>query len=116
MAEFGTVDEYIATFPADVQEILQQVRQTILAVVPRSGEKISYQIPTITMDDQALLYFSGWKQHISVYPVPVADEALAAEIEPYRAGKGTLKFPLNKPIPYDLIGRLASAFVASRTE
>ena len=116
MADFSTVDEYIATFPADVQEILQQVRRTILGVVPEAGEKISYQIPTITMDGRALLYFSGWKQHISVYPIPAGDEALAAEIEPYRAGKGTLKFPLNKPIPYDLIARLAQAFVDSRNE
>jgi uncharacterized protein YdhG (YjbR/CyaY superfamily) len=114
MADFSTVDEYIATFPADVQTILRQVRETILAVVPEPGEKISYQIPTITMDGQALMYFSGWKQHISVYPIPPVDEALAAEIEPYRAGKGTLKFALNKPIPYDLIARLAEAFVAAR--
>jgi uncharacterized protein YdhG (YjbR/CyaY superfamily) len=115
MADFSTVDEYIATFPADVQAILQQVRQTIRAAVPEPGEKISYQIPTITMDGQALLYFSGWKQHISVYPIPDGDEALAAEIAPYRSGKGTLKFPLNKPIPYDLIARLAQAFVTTRT-
>ena len=109
-----TVDEYIATFPADVQAILQQVRQAILAAVPEPGEKISYQIPTITMDGEALLYFSGWKEHIAVYPLPDGDEALAAELTPYRSGKGTLKFPLKKPIPYDLIGRLATAFVNSR--
>jgi uncharacterized protein YdhG (YjbR/CyaY superfamily) len=109
-----SVDDYIAEFPADVQEILQQVRQTILAAVPNAGEKISYQIPTITMDDKALLYFSGWKQHISVYPIPAADETLATALAPYRSGKGTLKFPLNKPIPYDVISRLAQAFVASR--
>ncbi|GAA0932209.1 hypothetical protein GCM10009554_16570 [Kribbella koreensis] len=60
------------------------------------------------------MYFSGWKNHISVYPIPPVSEPLATEIEPYLAGKGTLKFPLSKPIPYDLIARLAQAFVASR--
>jgi len=109
-----SVDDYIAEFPADVQEVLQQVRQTILAAVPNAGEKISYQIPTITMNDKALLYFSGWKHHISVYPLPAGDEALTAALAPYRSGKGTLKFPLDKPIPYDVISRLARAFVASQ--
>ena len=109
-----SVDDYIAEFPADVQEILQQVRQTILAAVPNAGEKISYQIPTVTMDDKALLYFSGWKHHIAVYPLPDGDETLATDLAPYRSGQGTLKFPLNKPIPYDVISRLTQAFVASR--
>jgi uncharacterized protein YdhG (YjbR/CyaY superfamily) len=116
MADFSTVDDYLATFPPNVQEILQKVRETILAAVPEPAEKISYQIPTITMDGKSLLYFSGWKQHISVYPLPEGDEALMAELEPYRAGKGTLKFPLNKPIPYDLITRLTQAFVSSRSQ
>jgi uncharacterized protein YdhG (YjbR/CyaY superfamily) len=110
-----SVDDYIAEFPADIQEILQQVRQTILAAVPDAGEKISYQIPTVTMNDEALLYFSGWKQHISVYPVPTGDETLTTALAPYLSGKSTLKFPLNKPIPYDVISRLTQAFVTSRT-
>jgi uncharacterized protein YdhG (YjbR/CyaY superfamily) len=116
MAEdkFASVDEYIESFPADVQEVLEEVRRTIRGVVPKAGEKISYQIPTITLDGKALLYFSGWKEHISLYPIPPLDDALAAEIEPYRSGKGTLKFPLKKPIPYDLITRITQAFVAAR--
>jgi uncharacterized protein YdhG (YjbR/CyaY superfamily) len=118
MAEnkFASVDEYIGSFPADVQAVLQEVRRTVLAVVPDAGEKISYQIPTVTLDGKALIYFSGWKEHIAVYPIPPLDDALAAEIEPYRSGKGTLKFPLNKPIPYALITRLTQAFVADRAE
>jgi uncharacterized protein YdhG (YjbR/CyaY superfamily) len=114
--DFGSVDEYIASFPEDVQPVLEQVRQTIRSVVPESGEKISYQLPTITLDGKSLMYFSGWKNHISVYPIPPLDDALAKEIGPYRSGKGTLKFPLAKPIPYDLIRRLAEAFVASRAK
>jgi uncharacterized protein YdhG (YjbR/CyaY superfamily) len=114
MAEFQSVDEYIASFPAEVQVILEQVRGTIHGVVAGAGEKISYQIPTITLDGKALMYFSGWKKHISVYPLPPVEGELATAIEPYLAGKGTLKFPLTKPMPYDLIGQLAKAFVASR--
>jgi uncharacterized protein YdhG (YjbR/CyaY superfamily) len=116
MAEhkFTSVDEYIGSFPPDVQEVLQEVRRTIRAVVPHAGEKISYQIPTITLDGKALLYFSGWKEHIALYPIPPVDDALAQEIAPYRSGKGTLKFPLKKPIPYDVITHLTQAFVASR--
>jgi uncharacterized protein YdhG (YjbR/CyaY superfamily) len=118
MAEnkFTSVDDYIDTFPPDVQEVLQEVRRTIRAVVPDAGEKISYQIPTVTLDGKALLYFSGWKEHISLYPIPPLDDQLAADIEPYRSGKGTLKFPLTKPIPYNLITRLTQAFVAARAE
>ncbi|NEA30075.1 DUF1801 domain-containing protein [Streptomyces sp. SID13031] len=113
-SDFQSVDEYIASFPAEVQVILEQVRQTIHGVVPAAGEKISYQIPTITLDGKQLMYFSGWKKHISVYPIPPVEGELAAALEPYLAGKGTLKFPLAEPIPYDLIARLAEAFVASR--
>ena len=118
MAEnrFASVDEYIGSFPADVREVLEEVRRTVRAVVPEAGEKISYQIPTVTLDGKALLYFSGWKEHIALYPIPPVDDALAAEIEPYRSGKGTLKFPLKQPIPYDLITHLTQASVAARAE
>lgn len=112
--EFQTVDDYIASFPADVQLVLEQVRLTIHGAVPGAGEKISYQIPTITLDGKQLMYFSGWKKHISVYPIPSAEPELAAALEPYIAGKGTLKFPIASHIPYDLIARVAAAFVASR--
>lgn len=116
MAEnkFVSVDEYVESFPMEVREALEEVRRTIHAVVPEAGEKISYQIPTITLDGKSLLYFSGWKEHISLYPIPPLDDALATAIEPYRSGKGTLKFPLKDPIPYDVITRLTEAFVAAR--
>ncbi|MEV0787670.1 DUF1801 domain-containing protein [Kribbella sp. NPDC050459] len=111
---FGGVDEYIASFPADVRAALEEVRRTVHAAVPGAGEKISYQIPTITVDGKALLYFSGWKAHIAIYPIPPVDDDLSAALDPYRSGKGTLKFPLAKPIPYNLISRLAKAFVQAR--
>lgn len=110
MAEkFASVDEYIASFPDGVREVLGKVRSTIHEALPGSGERISYNIPTVTLDDKYVVYFSGWKNHISVYPVPGGDERLAAELEKYKAGKGTLKFSLSDPIPYELIGRVAKA-------
>ncbi|MEV6273455.1 DUF1801 domain-containing protein [Kribbella sp. NPDC051936] len=111
---FGSVDEYIASFPAEVRAALEEVRRTVHAAVPGAGEKISYQIPTITFDGKSLLYFSGWKAHIAIYPIPPVDDDLSAALDPYRSGKGTLKFPLAKPIPYNLISRLAKAFVEAR--
>lgn len=104
--KFASVDEYIGSFPADVQAILAKVRRTILDAVPAAGETISYQIPTITLDGSPLLYFAGWKQHISLYPAPRGDEAFERQLEPYRSAKSTLKFPLSSPIPYDLIGQV----------
>ncbi len=110
----ASVDAYIDAFPKDVQTVLQKVRLAIHDAVPGAGEKISYQIPAITLDDKVLLYFSGWRKHVSVYPLPEGDEDLARELEPYKAGKGTLKFLLDKPVPYDLIGRVAARFLAQR--
>jgi len=115
MAEkYATVEEYIASFPGDVQEILRTVRTTILAQVPGAGEKISYGIPTVTVDGKYVVYFSGWKRHISVYPVPSGDERLDADLTAYKSGQGTLKFPLARPIPYELIGRVAKALADQR--
>ncbi|TCC29105.1 iron chaperone [Kribbella speibonae] len=111
---FESVDEYIASFPAEVREVLEEVRRTIHAAVPNAAEKISYQMPTITLDGTPLLHFSAWKTHIAIYPIPPTDEPLTAALAPYRSGKGTLKFPLDKPIPYDLITRVTEAFVRQR--
>lgn len=111
---FESIDEYIASFPAEVREVLDEVRRTIHAAVPNAAEKISYQMPTITLDGTPLLHFSAWKTHIAIYPIPPTDEPLTAALTPYRSGKGTLKFPLDKPIPYDLITRVTEAFVRQR--
>lgn len=115
MAEhFETVEDYIATFPAEVQAILQEIRRRCLAAVPGAGEKISYGIPTITLDDHYVVYFAGWKHHISVYPIPLGDEDFKLRIAPYRAAKGTLKFPLAKPVPYELIEEVARLLAEQR--
>ena len=109
MAEqFASVDDYIASFPAATQTVLQELRRRIHAVLPGSGEKISYNIVGVTVDGRVVVHFAGWARHVSMYPVPAMDAPLAAETEPYLSGRGTVKFPLNRPIPYDLIERLAA--------
>jgi uncharacterized protein YdhG (YjbR/CyaY superfamily) len=110
----ATIDEYIDKFPADVQQILQEVRRRISNAVPAADETISYGIPTFTIGGRYLVYFAGWKHHVSIYPVPMGDSAFEKEIEPYVAGKGTMKFPLSEPIPYHLIERVAGLLVEER--
>ena len=112
--QFATIDDYIGSFPADVQAVLQEVRRRIRAAVPESGETMSYQIPTMTLQGKRLVYFAGWKHHISVYPVPAADQTLERVLAPYRASKGTLRFQLDQPIPYDLIERSVVALAQQR--
>ena len=107
-AQYATVGEYIGSFPGDVQDILREVRSTIHGAVPEAAERISYGIAAVTLDGRDLVYFAGWKRHISVYPVPVGDADLTTELTPYLAARGTLKFPLGKPVPYPLIGRVAA--------
>jgi uncharacterized protein YdhG (YjbR/CyaY superfamily) len=113
--EFSTIDDYISSFPEDVQVVLEDVRRTIHNAVPGAGEAISYQIPTITLNGRYLVYFAGWKHHISLYPLPDMDEGFEQEIAPYKTGKGTLRFPLGKPIPHDLITKLVALLVQQRT-
>jgi len=111
---FATVDEYIGSFPDDVRVILEEIRRRIRAAVPQAAETISYQIPTFTLDGSAFVYFAGWKHHVAVYPIPSGDEAFERELASYRAAKGTLKFPLKQPIPFDLIERVAALLATQR--
>ncbi|MEV6067258.1 DUF1801 domain-containing protein [Nocardia sp. NPDC052001] len=110
----SNVDEYIAGFPAETREVLERVRATIREALPEGTEVISYQIPALRVDSKVVVFFAGWKKHISVYPVPVGDTAYARAIEPYQTGRGTLKFLLDKPIPYELIGQTAALLHAER--
>jgi len=100
------IDEYMAGFPADVQEILQKIRDTIKKAAPKAEETISYKMPSFNLNGQSLIYFAAYKKHIGLYPVPSGDEEFHREISAYQAGKGTLQFPLNKPIPYELISKI----------
>jgi uncharacterized protein YdhG (YjbR/CyaY superfamily) len=112
--QWRTVEEYIGSFPEDVQAVLREVRRRILSVVPEAGETISYQIPAMTLNGKILVHFAAWKHHISLYPVPGADPAFAAELAPYLAGKGTLRFGLHEPIPAGLIERVVTLLVQQR--
>ncbi|QIS02662.1 DUF1801 domain-containing protein [Nocardia brasiliensis] len=110
----ATVDTYIASFPEDVRSILEEIRDRIKRVLPEATEAISYDIPTFKVDGHSVVHFAGWKNHVSVYPIPAGDKAFERAVEPYRAGRGTLKFPLTKPIPYDLIADIAAKLAARR--
>lgn len=103
---FKTIDEYISTFPEEVQEKLEKIRQTIRGAAPKAKETISYGMPTFNVNGSYLIYFAGWKNHIGLYPVPSTDGTFQDELSPYLSGKGTAKFPLKKPIPYDLVKKI----------
>ena len=113
--KLATIDDYIGAFPEDVRSILQDVRARLRSAVPTADEGISYGIPVLTLDGRYLVYFAGWKHHISVYPLPEGDATLVEAMAPYVAGKGTLKFPLSEPIPYDLIERVAARLLEERS-
>ena len=111
-ATFNSIDEYIATFPEDVQKILKELRATMKAAAPEAGEKISYGIPTFTLNGTYLIYFAGWKNHISIYPIPTGSDSFNKQISKYVDGKGTLKFPIDKPLPLKLITKIVKLKVA----
>ena len=100
-----TIDEYIDGFPEDTQTMLEQVRATIKGAVPGAEEKISYGIPSITLNGKYVLYFAGYKKHIGVYPVPRKE--FEKDFAPYKtSGKGTIQFPLDKTLPLTLIKKI----------
>ena len=116
MARFETVDAYVGSFPADVQPKLASVRAAIREALPEARETISYDIPTFTLNDRYAVYFAGWKGHISLYPVPTGGDDFERRLAPFKAGKGTLKFPLDKPIPLDLVRDVAALLATQRAE
>jgi uncharacterized protein YdhG (YjbR/CyaY superfamily) len=105
--KYSTIDEYLAFFPSDVRDILQKVRETIRSVAPQATEAISYGIPTFKLNGN-LVHFAGYAHHIGFYPTGEGVEAFKDELEEYTISKGTVQFPLEKPIPYDLIRKITS--------
>lgn len=101
----SAIDDYISGFPDDVQKVLKKVRATIRKAAPDAEEAIKYQIPAFVQNGN-LVFFAGYKKHVGVYPVPAGTQAFQKQIAPYKAGKGTLRFPLDEPIPYELIAEL----------
>jgi uncharacterized protein YdhG (YjbR/CyaY superfamily) len=103
----GTIDEYIAGFPEEIQEILEKIRITIRQAAPGAEEAIKYRMPTFTLKGN-LVHFAAFKKHIGFYPVPTGIEAFKEELSAYKRAKGSVQFPLDQPIPYDLISRIVT--------
>jgi len=99
------IDEYIAAFPDDVQEILERIRMTIRKAAPAAEETISYRIPTFKLQGN-LVSFAAYKKHIGLYPAPAGTKKFNKELSVYRAAKSSVRFPLDRPIPFDLISQI----------
>ena len=99
---FNKIDAYIANFPKETQKILDQLRATIRKAAPEAEETISYAIPTFTLNGN-LVHFAAFKNHVGFYPTPSGIEAFKKELSVYEAAKGSVKFPIEKPLPFDLI-------------
>jgi len=105
MDKYTTVEEYIESFPANVQRILQRLRQVIRAAAPGAEEGISYQMPAFRQNG-VLVYYAAFKDHISLFPTASGMEAFQQELAPYRTSKGTVQFPLDRPLPLGLVRRI----------
>jgi uncharacterized protein YdhG (YjbR/CyaY superfamily) len=110
-----TIDEYILTFPPGVRKILEHMRETIHEVAPEAEEAIRYGIPTFTLNGN-LVHFAAFRNHIGFYPTPSAIEAFNKELSPYIHSKGTIQFPIDKPIPYDLVREIVKYRVKESME
>jgi uncharacterized protein YdhG (YjbR/CyaY superfamily) len=111
-----SVDEYIHGFPEETQFYLEQIRAAVWKAAPDAQEVISYGIPAFMMNKTYLVYFAGYKKHVSMYPVPKGDEAFQKEISPYRVGKGTLQFTLEKKLPMRLISKIVKCSLKTNKE
>lgn len=108
------VDAYIDSLPDDARPVVAEIRHRIHAALPEAGEKLSYQIAGFTLGGRTVVHVGGWKSHVSVYPVPDAGPELAGRLAPYLAGKGTLRFSLREPVPYELIDEVVALLARQR--
>lgn len=106
MTTFKDIDEYIAKAPSEVQGILRKIRATVRKAAPEAVEKISYQMPTFALNGKNLVHFAAFKNHVGLYPTPSGTEKFKKELSKYAGGKGSIRFPLDQPIPYDLIEKI----------
>jgi uncharacterized protein YdhG (YjbR/CyaY superfamily) len=104
--EFKTVEEYISSFDAETQKKLRQVYDTIRKAAPKAEEGISYGMPGFKLNGRPLVYFAGFKNHIGFYATPSGHEEFTKELSNYKQGKGSVQFPLDEPMPLDLISRI----------
>lgn len=103
---FSNIDEYIALWPVDVQLMLQEVRSTIQETVPEAEEAITYNMPTFVLNGKNMAHFSAYKNHIGFYPAPTAMETFTKDLSGYKTGKGSVQFPIDKPMPLKLITKM----------
>jgi uncharacterized protein YdhG (YjbR/CyaY superfamily) len=106
MKKYSSVDEYVADFPPNIREILDNLRRVIKESVPGVEESISYGMPSYKLKGNDLIYFTAWKKHIGLYGASSAVDVFKEELTQYKILKGTIQFPFSRPIPYDLIGKI----------
>ncbi len=110
-----SIDEYIAEFPPETRKVLEEMRALIRASVPGAAEKMSYAIPTFDLNGKHLVHFAGFKNHIGFYPTESGIEAFKEELKIYKSGRGSVQFPLDRPMPTDLIRRIVEFRVQEST-
>jgi len=113
--KFSSMDEYIAAFPEEIQKILEELRAIIKSAAPGAEEKISYQMPTFTLKGN-LVHFAAHKKHIGFYLTPSGIQAFKQELSIYETSKGAIKFPIDKPLPLDLISKIVKFRVSENLE
>jgi len=105
--QFKTIDEYIASFPKNVQDILKKLRRVIKESAPMAEETISYRMPAFKLNGY-LVFFAAFKNHIGFYPTPSAIIAFKKELSPYKQAKGSVQFPIDKPVPFDIVKKIVN--------
>jgi len=117
--QFRTIDEYIRMFPGNVRVLLEQVRLAVRRAAPEAVETISYQMPAFKLNGKVIVFFAAWEKHIGFYPTPSGTKAFDRELAHYKRAKGSIQFPMNEPLPLDLIGRIVrfrvSEIIGKRT-
>lgn len=106
--QFEDVDDYIAKSPADVQDTLRRIRATVRKAAPDAVESISYGMPAYKLNGKPLVYFAAFPHHIGFYATPQGHEAFSKELAKYKQGKGSVQFPLDQPMPYELIDAMTT--------
>ena len=105
-SDFKTIDQYISTFPKEVQDLLRTFCQAVKKAAPEAQETISYQMPTFKLNGKNLVHFAAFKSHIGFYPVPSGIVAFKKELSAYKQGKGSVQFPLDQPLALELVTKI----------
>lgn len=102
----NVIDKYIIKYPLEVKDLLDELRKIIKEEAPDAVEAFSYQMPTFKLNGKNLVHFAGWKDHVGFYPTPSGTDAFQKELSAYKGGKGSIQFPLDKPLPIELIRKI----------